>query len=299
MNTDERIKFDYAQIGGVKLHYATAGEGERLIILLHGFPEFWYSWRHQITALSDEYTVVTPDLRGYNLSDKPPHVEDYAMDKLVDDVIGLIHHFGRRQAAVIGHDWGAAIAWKIAEDHPDTLWKVGALQVPPTQVWKKNLTLRQAVASLYMLAFQIPYLPEWILSRNNFAPLEAKLKSASASTESLIEVFTEQDIAEYKASWNRPDALKSAINYYRANVPRIFFSSPSAESGEKIKVPAVFIYGEQDPFILRETVRNIGDVMDAPLEEFFIPNSGHWVQQEAAETVTQILRDFLADESVE
>ena len=299
MNTDEKIKFDYAQIGGVKLHYATAGEGDRLIILLHGFPEFWYSWRHQIVALSDEYTVVAPDLRGYNLSDKPSHIEDYSMDKLVDDVIGLIHHFGRRQAAVIGHDWGAAIAWKIAQDHPELLWKVGALQVPPSPVAKRNFTLRQALASFYMLVFQIPYLPEWILNQNNFAVLESKLKAASASTESLIEVFTEQDIAEYKASWNRPGALTSMVNYYRANVSRILFSSPSAESDEKIKVPAVFIYGEQDPFILRETVRNIGDLMNAPLEEFFIPSSGHWVQQEAAETVTQILRDFLADKQTE
>ena len=89
------IKFDYAQIGGVKLHYATAGNGEKLVVLLHGFPEFWYSWRHQIKALSGEYTIVAPDLRGYNLSDKPTRVEDYSIDKLVDDVTGLIRHFGR------------------------------------------------------------------------------------------------------------------------------------------------------------------------------------------------------------
>jgi epoxide hydrolase 4 len=299
MTYNESVKFDYAQIGGVKLHYATAGEGEKLVVLLHGFPEFWYSWRHQIAALSDEYTVVAPDLRGYNLSDKPPRVEDYEMDKLVDDVIGLIHHFGRSQAAVIGHDWGAGIAWKIAQNHPETLWKVGALQVPPTEVAKKNFTFRQALASFYMLVFQIPVLPEWILSQNNFAVLKAKLKAASASNESLIEVFTEEDIAEYQAAWERLDALTGMINYYRANFARLIFSGSSAESDEKIKVPAVFIYGQQDPFILRETVKNIGDAMDAPLEEFFIPNSGHWVQQEAAETVTQILRDFLADEAAE
>lgn len=299
MKLDEKIKFDYAQIGGVKLHYATAGEGEKLVILLHGFPEFWYSWRHQITALSDDYTIVAPDLRGYNLSDKPPHVEDYSIGRLVDDVIGLIHHFGRRQAAVIGHDWGAAIAWKTAQDHPEMLWKVGALQVPPSKVAKRNFTFRQALASYYMFVFQIPYLPEWILSLNNFAVLESTLAAASESNDSLIEVFSSEDIAEYKAAWNRPDALTAMINYYRANVLRLISSNRSAESDEKIKVPAVFIYGERDRFILRETVRNIGDVMDAPLEEFFIPNSGHWVQQEAAETVTQILRDFLADEQTE
>src|SRR5688572_19980100 len=108
---EDKIKFDFAQIGGVRLHYATAGEGEKLVVLLHGFPEFWYSWRHQLVDLSDEYTVVAPDMRGYNLSDKPAGTQDYAVEKLVDDTVGLIRHFGRRQAAVIGHDWGAAVAW--------------------------------------------------------------------------------------------------------------------------------------------------------------------------------------------
>ncbi len=149
------INFDYAQIGGVNLHYAKAGDGEKLVILLHGFPEFWYSWRHQIAALSDEYTVVAPDMRGYNLSDKPPKIEDYSIDKLVDDVIGLIRYFGREQAAIVGHDWGASIAWAVALKHPEYVSKLVALQVPPASIWKRNQTLKQFLASWYMFLFQI------------------------------------------------------------------------------------------------------------------------------------------------
>src|SRR5919197_4966118 len=137
-NLEPVIKHDYAQIGGVRLHYAHAGYGEKLVVLLHGFPECWYSWRHQMLALAKDYTVVAPDMRGYNLSDKPPLVEDYTVDKLVDDVMGLIRHLGRDRAAIIGHDWGSYAAWAIGFRHPEYLWKLASLQTPPSPVWKKN-----------------------------------------------------------------------------------------------------------------------------------------------------------------
>ncbi len=285
---EENFTFDYAQIGGVRLHYATAGEGDRLVILLHGFPEFWYSWRHQIEALSDEYTVVAPDLRGYNLSDKPVNVADYAMDNLIDDVLGLIRHFGREQAAIVAHDWGAAVAWALAAKHPESVWKLCAMQVPPMSVWQKNQTLRQALASWYMLFFQIPYLPEWILSRDDFTFAEKLFRNAAADRR----FFSRDEIEKYKKSWREPEALTSAINYYRANVfQRLFRRQPAV----KIKVPTLFIYGEKDTAVLPETVQNVKEAIDAPYEEVRIPESGHWVQQEAAEAVTDSLREFLAE----
>ena len=167
-----KINFGEAQIGGVKIHYATAGTGDKLVVLLHGFPEFWYSWRHQLVALSEEYTVVAPDMRGFNLSDKPQNVADYDIDKVVDDITGLINHFRRKNAAVIGHDWGASVAWTLAMKHPEYLWKLGALQVPPPAILRKNMSLRQFLASWYMFFFQIPKLPEWLLSRNDFEALK-------------------------------------------------------------------------------------------------------------------------------
>ncbi len=284
-----KINFGEAQIGNVRIHYATAGTGGELVILLHGFPEFWYSWRHQIVALSEDYTVVAPDLRGFNLSDKPEAVSAYDIDKVADDVIGLINHFGREKAAVIGHDWGASVAWNIAIKHPEVLTKVGALQVPPPSVLRKNMSLQQLFASWYMFFFQIPKLPEWLLSRNDFEALEKGLKMSTVRKD----VFTDAEIKEYKKAWREPFALTSMLNYYRANFYRRFIAR--VPEPPKIKVPTLFIFAEQDKAILRETVNNVGEAIDAPFEEFFIPSSGHWVQQEEPETVTQILKEFLAE----
>lgn len=282
------IKFDYAQIGAVKLHYATAGEGEKLIVFLHGFPEFWYSWRNQLKALSDEFTLVAPDLRGYNWSDKPIYSAEYKIEEVSDDVLGLIRHFGREQAAVVGHDWGASVAWSIAENYPEYVSKLVCLQVPPPSVWKKNFSLRQFAASWYMLFFQIPELPEWILNRNDFALLEQKMRDLAADPS----FIGEDEIAKYKESWREPGALTGALNYYRANVLDKFLPS---RAHEKIKVPTLFIYGEKDSAILPETVANVKDAIDAHYEEVRVPDSGHWVQQEAAEAVNDTLREFLRD----
>lgn len=287
----QKINFDYAQIGSVNLHYATAGNGEKLILLLHGFPEFWYSWRHQIADLSDEFTVVAPDMRGYNLSDKPENISDYKMEKLVDDVTGLINHFGRKQAFVVGHDWGAGVAWAVASKHPEYVEKLIALQVPPTAVWKKNQSLKQFLVSWYMFFFQIPKLPEWLLSQNNYQGLADGLRKSTAEKG----VFSDEEIAEYKKAWNEDNALTSSLNYYRANILSRMFSSQNQDF--KITVPTLFIFGEQDQAILPETVQGIEEFIDAPFEEMHVPESGHWVQQEAPEAVTAMIRDFINKEN--
>jgi pimeloyl-ACP methyl ester carboxylesterase len=283
------IEFDYAQIGGVKLHYAAAGEGDKLVVLLHGFPEFWYSWRHQIAALSDEYTVVAPDMRGYNLSDKPLRVADYSIDKLVDDTTGLIRHLSFEKAAIVGHDWGAIVAWAVARNQPEYVSKLCAMQVPPTEIWRKNQTFKQFLASWYMFFFQIPALPEWLLSRNDFTLLANDLKTSTVEPD----VFTDEDIAQYKKSWREDRALSSALNYYRANVFQRIFAGDAADA--KIKVPTLFIYGERDQAVLPSSVEGISATVDAPYSEIRIPDAGHWVQQEASEIVANSLREFLAE----
>jgi pimeloyl-ACP methyl ester carboxylesterase len=282
------IQFDHAQIGGVRLHYAKAGDGGRLVLLLHGFPEFWYSWRHQLKELADEYTVVAPDLRGFNLSDKPKHISDYKVEKIVDDVIGLIHHFGQKDAAIIGHDWGGMVAWSAAANHPEHVWKVGALQVPPASVWRKNFGFRQLLASWYMFFFQLPVIPEYLLSLSDYTLLERAMKRSTARPD----VLTSGDIAEYKKAWSEPDALTSMINYYRANIPARMLSR--SVPATKIKVPSLFIYGEKDRAILHDTVKGIGEVIEAPFADIRIADSGHWVQQEAKDEVTAVIRDFLS-----
>jgi epoxide hydrolase 4 len=285
-----KISFDYAQIGGVKLHYAKAGNGERLVILLHGFPEFWYSWRHQLENLSDEFTVVAPDLRGFNLSDKPAAISDYKLEILIDDVLGLIHHFGRESVALVGHDWGAGIAWTLASRFPEAVEKIACLQVPPLPVWQKNLSFRQALASWYMFFFQIPRLPEWFLSLNNYAVGERLFRNAAGNPD----FFSDEEMEKFKESWRETDALASAINYYRANAMNRFFV-PIKEN--KITSPSLFIYGEKDTAVLPSTVENVHEFIDAPYTEVRIPDAGHWVQQEASEEVTDVLREFLAEEN--
>lgn len=289
MNIDPKIRFDHAQVGGIRLHYAIAGGGEELVILLHGFPECWYSWRHQIAALSERYTVVAPDLRGYNLSDKPGRISDYAVPVAADDVIGLIHHFRRKRAAVIGHDWGAVLAWYIGFNHPQYLTKLGAFQVPPAAIWKRNFSLRQLVASWYMFFFQLPLLPEYVLSFNDFALLKRALRTTTARPG----IITDEDIEVYRNAWREPGAISAMLNYYRANI-LARLTGPSV-TDQRITVPTLFVYGQQDHAVLPQTVRGVGDLVDAKFEHFYFPQSAHWIQQEASMEINQLLLDFLTD----
>lgn len=285
---EDSVRHGYAQVGGVRLHYAERGEGDELVILLHGFPECWYSWRHQLKALGDRYHTVAPDMRGYNLSDKPPRVEDYRMDKLIDDVTGLIRHFGREKAVVVGHDWGAAVAWGVALKHPEYVSRLVAMQVPPPAAWRANMTFKQALASWYMLFFQIPLLPEWLVSANDFAAVERSLKETGA--------FTDTDIAVYKKALKEPNALTCAINYYRANFFSLFFKQKNEGDDlrdDRVHVPTLLIYGERDKFIVPETMKDLNRFVDAPYREARFKNYAHWIQNEAPAEVNAELASFL------
>ncbi len=286
------IGHGYAQVGDVRLHYAECGEGGRLVVLLHGFPECWYSWRRQLTALGRRYRVVAPDMRGYNLSDKPGRVEDYRMSRLVDDVTGLVRQLGAREAAVVGHDWGGAVAWAVAQHYPDYVWKLASLQVPPPAVWARNLTLRQLLRSWYMLFFQVPALPEWWIRRGDFAGLGKMFRSTSRPG-----TFSDEDIAVYKSALREPGALTAAVNYYRANLRSFFARRPGGEirRHERVRVPTLFVYGERDFAIVPETVRGVADYVDAPYTELRLGRSNHWVQQESPAEVNAALLGFLGE----
>jgi pimeloyl-ACP methyl ester carboxylesterase len=290
------ITHGYAAVNGIRLHYAESGSADNLVILLHGFPEFWYSWQKQLLALSENFHVVAPDLRGYNLSDKPPRVEDYRIDKLVADVIGLIDHFGAQQAAVVGHDWGAGVAWAVAQRHPERVSKLAVMQVPLLSAWRANLTLKQLLRSWYMFFFQIPRLPEWLISRRDFRAIERTFEEQVARKNS----FSKADVKLYKEAAQQPGALTGALNYYRANlVDRLFVRKHQAESRPsdgRIKVPTLFIYGEQDFAIIPATVRGLDRYIDADYRELRIPDSGHWVQNEAPAEVNAALTDFLGSQ---
>jgi pimeloyl-ACP methyl ester carboxylesterase len=289
------VRHDYAQVGDVRLHYAECGAGDELVILLHGFPECWYSWRHQLPVLGERHHVVAPDMRGYNLSDKPPMIKDYRIEILVQDVVGLIKYFGKDQAVVVGHDWGAAVAWAIAQRYPEVVSKLAALQVPPPKAWQTNFTLRQFLASWYMFFFQLPRIPEWWARANDFARVEQMYRETSFRPGA----FTAADLSVYKEALSQPGALTSSVNYYRANVFRSLFARKDKSSGseEKIQVPTLFIYGELDTAVLPTTVRGLERFVDAPYYEVRIPDSGHWVQNEAVAEVNTALLDFLDKET--
>jgi pimeloyl-ACP methyl ester carboxylesterase len=288
------IRHDYAQVGDIRLHYAECGyENDRLVILLHGFPECWYSWRHQLPVLGERYHVVAPDMRGYNLSDKPVGKSNYVIDLLVKDVVNLIRHFGKDKAAIVSHDWGAGVAWAVAKRHPEAVTKLVAMQVPPPAGWRANFTIKQLLSSWYMFFFQLPKLPEWWASSNDFARIDKMYRETTARPGA----FSSEDIAVYKEALRQPGALTATLNYYRANVFKSFFRGGVETPDEgPIKVPTLFIYGEHDVAVLPSTVRNLERFIDAPYRELRIPDSGHWVQNEAVAEVNNALLEFLNEE---
>jgi epoxide hydrolase 4 len=292
--TDSPIRHGYAQVGDVRLHYAECGEGPRLVLLLHGFPECWYSWRHQLKPLARAgFRAVAPDLRGYNLSDKPGRAEDYKINRLVDDVTGLVRHFGERDAAVVGHDWGAAVAWAVAQQYPDYVRRLAALQVPPPAVWAKNLTLRQLLRSWYMFFFQLPRVPEWWIRRDDFERLGKMFRATSRPG-----TFTDADVGFYKSALKEPGALTAAINYYRANLGSFLKRRPDGRATsrqERVRVPTLFVFGERDMAILPETAAGVADFIDAPYTEIRLARANHWVQQEYPTEVNAALIRFLEE----
>jgi epoxide hydrolase 4 len=280
----------FAELDHIRLHYVECGQDGDLVILLHGFPECWYSWRHQIPLLGKRYHAVAPDMRGYNLSDKPKGKGNYRIDLLVQDILGLIRYLGREKAAIISHDWGAGVAWALAQRHPEVVSKLVAMQVPPPACWRENFTFKQLFSSWYMFFFQLPRLPEWWASANDFARIDQMYRETTVRPGA----FSAEDIAVYKEALRQPGALTATINYYRANVFKSFFRGGVETPHEgPIKVPTLFIYGEQDIAVIPSTVRDVQRFIAAPYRELRIPDSGHWVQNEAIEEVNTAILQFL------
>jgi pimeloyl-ACP methyl ester carboxylesterase len=279
----------YKEVNGVRLHYVEQGQGP-LLLLLHGFPEFWYSWRHQIPFLAQRFHVVAPDLRGYNLSDKPQGVSQYFMDKLTGDVLALIRAFDAEKAVVVGHDWGGVIAWDVAAFHPEAVERLVILNAPHPTAFLRELSRnpRQIRSSWYVFMFQLPRLPEWYASRGNFEMLERVFRGWVHRKET----FSEEDIRLYKQAMGQPGCLTAAINYYRG-----LFRAPGAfqrlRRYPKIRVPTLLVWGEDDRALTIELTCNLDPYFEAPLQIRRIPGCSHWVQQERPEEVNRFLEEFL------
>ena len=287
MNDAETWTHHEAVVNGVRLHFVEQGEGP-LVVLLHGFPEFWYSWRHQIPALAEAgFRVIAPDQRGYNTSEKPPGVRSYRIEHLVDDVAALIEHAGESRAVVVGHDWGGAVAWATATLRPEVVEKLVVLNAPHPRALQRELRrLRQLARSWYVFFFQLPWLPEAAIRFGGYRVLDRGLRRETKRPAA----FSDTDIAAYKEALAQPGALTAAINYYRAAVRRNPFES--ARMLRQIDVPTLLIWGEQDPYLGLELTGGLEQwVPNIRVER--IPESSHWVQVDAAERVNELLIGFL------
>jgi pimeloyl-ACP methyl ester carboxylesterase len=277
----------YADLRDVRLHYVEAGEGP-LVVLLHGFPQFWYMWRFQIPALVEAgFRVVAPDMRGYNLSGKPPEVSDYQVELLARDVGYLIEGCGVRTATVVGHDWGAAVAWLVAMLYPERVERLAILNVPhPVRFLRGLWTLRQLRKSWYVFALQVPGPPGRLIERGIFARFLLDVRHDPVRPGS----FTEEDVERYREAMARPGSLTAACNYYRA----LFRGNPARTRMllRKIEAPVIVIWGEKDRYLnsdLAEPDRTW--VPNLCVER--LPDASHWVGEDRPDKVNALLLEFL------
>ena len=278
-------KSSYLETNGIRLHYMSAGEGP-LMLFLHGFPEFWYSWRHQLGAFGRDYKAVALDLRGYNDSDKPKEKSAYALPELVEDVAGAIRALGYERCTLVGHDWGGAIAWSFAYAYPEMLEQLIVMNLPHPAKFAAGLkTPQQLLRSWYIALFQLPVLPEFLLSANNYAAIRSAFKGQAIDPNA----FTEQDLDMYVGAAAKPHALTSMLNYYRNILrPRGLFD----RQWNVLEVPTLMIWGEQDKALGKDLTYGTGDYV-RDFEIRYIPDCSHWVQQEQPVLVNQFMRDFL------
>jgi pimeloyl-ACP methyl ester carboxylesterase len=276
----------HALVGGLRLHYVAAGAGP-LVVLLHGFPEFWYSWRHQLPALAGAgFRAVAPDLRGYNESDKPVGVNHYRLGLLADDVARLVRQLGAERAVVVGHDWGGAVAWKVAMDYRAVVDRLVILNAPHPAAFLRELRCpTQWLRSAYVLFFQLPWLPERLLATGDFALLERGLRRQPTRAGA----FGPEDIARYKEALARPGALTAALNYYRAvfRYPRESFNT------RIVRAPTLLLWGERDPYLGVRLTEGLGRWVP-DLRVVRVPQASHWLQNDAPERVNQELLHFLS-----
>ena len=277
---------------GVTLNVARAGPGNGpLVVLLHGFPEFWYGWRHQIGPLAAAgFRVLAPDQRGYNLSEKPRGLTHYALDALADDVVALIESTGRSRAALVGHDWGGIVAWWTAIRHPDRVERVAILNAPHPEFLYQGVLKRpsQLLRSWYVYYFQLPWLPEVGLGSFHGKGLAESLKRTSRPG-----TFSDDDLGRYRAAWSQPGALTAMINWYRAAVR----AAPPAPQDMRVRVPALIVWGGQDAFILRNNAHDALARCDQGRLEF-VEEATHWVHHEEPERVNRLLTGFLRPDVV-
>jgi epoxide hydrolase 4 len=290
-----RQEHHFANVNNQTLHYVTSGEG-KLMLFVHGFPEFWYEWQDQLDEFGQDYQAVALDMRGYNLSSKPADVAAYHAKHLIEDLRCLIEYLGHKTCILVAHDWGGAVAWTFAASHPEYVEKLVIINSPHTATFARELTHNpaQQAASQYMLLFRMDK-AERVMTENNYARLVAMLQSAGSNGEWL----TEDDKQRYLKAWSQPGAVTGGLNYYRASP--LFPPSSDAPGASAVQIdplrvtvrmPTLVIWGDADTALLPSLLHGLEQyVPDLTLKR--IPDGSHWVIHEQPELVNEYIRAFL------
>ena len=316
----ETTGHEFADVNGVRIHYAIArpmtGENEvpaahagemKLIVFLHGFPEFWYAWRKQLDEFGRDFIAVAPDMRGYNLSSKPAEVEKYDIGKLVGDVRALVEYLAARQhlrparCVLVGHDWGGIVAWATAMACPEIVERLVIVNAPHPKIFERELGYnpKQREASQYIVVFRSPQ-AEAMLSANNFAMLQQTILDDGIRQG----YFSEADRQAYLEAWAQPGALTGGLNYYRAaklgppgggqaGGGHDAFQTKHPMASFEVKMPTLVIWGELDPYLLIGNLNGLDQYVPKLTVER-IPDATHWVVHEKPARVNELIRDFLA-----
>ncbi|NEP71342.1 MAG: alpha/beta hydrolase [Okeania sp. SIO1H6] len=278
---------NFITANSIKIHYVTQGSGP-LMLMLHGFPEFWYSWRHQIPEFAQDYKAVALDLRGYNESDKPEDKSAYVMSEFIKDIEGVIKELGYEKCVLVGHDWGGVIAWSFAYAHPEMVEKLIVMNIPHPAKFKEGLgTPEQLLRSWYMFFFQLPFLPELMLEFDDYQGIGSIFKSMVNKS-----AVTDADIEAYKDAVAKRGALTSMINYYR-NIFSGFFNQ---QEWGILRIPTLMLWGEEDTALGKELTYGTEEYVEN-FQIRYIPNCGHSVQQEQPQLVNQYMREFLSNDN--
>jgi epoxide hydrolase 4 len=283
---DIELREGYAELSEARLHYVEAGPTSGPgVVLLHGFPDFWYSWRHQIPALAAAgFRVIAPDMRGYNLSSKPVEVSAYEPRRLAGDIRELIGERGLERACLAGHDWGAAVAWVVAMAHPEVVERLAILNVPHPR--RMLAALRrpgpQIAKSWYMFFFQLPWLPERAVRAGDWRAFRYGFEHDARPG-----AFTPADIDRYREAWSQPGALTATLNYYRASMRR---PGVAGQGGlGPVTAPTLVIWGERDRYLGAELAEPSREDVPGLTRVVRLPEASHWVQHDEPDRVSELL----------
>jgi pimeloyl-ACP methyl ester carboxylesterase len=287
------FEHQHADVNNIRLHYVMVGKG-RMMMFLHGFPEFWYEWKNQLAEFGRDYRAVAPDMRGYNLSSKPTDVEQYRMKHLIEDVRALAEDLGHKKFILVAHDWGGGVAWPFAMRHPEYLDKLIIVNAPHPITFMRELrdNPAQRKASQYILVHRTPEAEE-ILARNGYAVLVSSVLKDGLKQG----YFTGEDRKAYVEAWSQPGALTGGLNYYRAaHLGSFTGESDDSLSADpslfKVIVPTLVIWGEKDKWLLTGNLEGL-DRYVPNLTIKRIPDGSHWVIHEKPGLVNSYIREFV------